>query len=137
MRIAVVSDDQINVCRHFGRARYYIVFTVVDGEIKEREVRAKAGHHDFAKEGAHHEHHHDHHEEHGEGFGAHADHKHARMVASILDCEVVLVGGMGAGARISLQEAGITPHGTHKENAEEAVKDFLEGAEAPAPECRA
>ena len=38
MKIAVVTDDQQTVSRHFGRAPYYLVFTVENGAIVSREL---------------------------------------------------------------------------------------------------
>ncbi len=157
MKIAAVTDDQRTVCPHFGRAAYYLVFTVENGEIVAREVRPKAGHRQFADSGHHddshaghghhgsHEHHHDHghaggHEHHhdhahGRGFGDHADWKHAQMVESVQDCEVVLVRGMGQGARLALAEAGITPCAATREDAEEAVRAYLADGRGGDPEC--
>jgi predicted Fe-Mo cluster-binding NifX family protein len=68
MKIAVVSDDGKTISRHFGRAQYYVVFTVEDGEITGSEQRDKAGHRQFAAEEGHHHHEHDHDHEH--------DHEH-------------------------------------------------------------
>ena len=47
MRIAVVSDDEATVSRHFGRAPYYVVVAIEDGRIVSRETRPKAGHQTF------------------------------------------------------------------------------------------
>lgn len=127
MKIAAVSNDQATVSAHFGRARFYVVFTVEDGEIVSREVRSKAGHHEFAHGNHHHDHGHDH--------GAFADQKHSRMVASILDCAVVLVGGMGDAARAALREAGVTPRHTDERDIEEAVRQYLEMGAGREPEC--
>ena len=148
-----MTDDQRTICPHFGRAAYYLVFTVEDGEIVSREVRPKAGHRQFA--GAEHEHHHDHsdghgdhhgedHEHdhhhdhghaHGRGFGEHADWKHAQMVESVRDCRVVLVRGMGQGARLALSEAGVTPCVATREDAEEAVRAYLSEGRGDEPGC--
>jgi predicted Fe-Mo cluster-binding NifX family protein len=130
MKIAAVSNDQSTISPHFGRARFYVVFTVENGEIVSREVRDKAGHHQFAT-GEHH-HHHDHQDH---DHGGSADQKHSRMVASILDCGAVLVGGMGEGARAALREAGITPCHTNERDLEKAVRRFLEQGSGREPEC--
>jgi len=40
MKIAIGSDDKKTVRKgHFGESRYYIVFEVLDGEIKNEELR--------------------------------------------------------------------------------------------------
>ena len=38
MKIAVVTDDHMTICAHFGRAVYYEVFTISDGKIAGREI---------------------------------------------------------------------------------------------------
>ena len=48
MKIAVISDDEVNISQHFGRAPFYVVLTVEEGKIVGRETRPKAGHHTFA-----------------------------------------------------------------------------------------
>lgn len=43
MRVAVAADGH-RVAQHFGHCKDYILFTVVDREIKEREVVKNPGH---------------------------------------------------------------------------------------------
>jgi predicted Fe-Mo cluster-binding NifX family protein len=125
MKIAAVSEDGVTISRHFGRAPFYVVVTVEDGKIVSRETRDKMGHPQFAAE---------HHEEHGHevdprghGFDPAAQNRHARMAAAIADCEVLLVGGMGAGAYESMKQANIRPIVTDVNNIEEAVQAYLSG----------
>ena len=84
MKIAVVTDDQATISRHFGRAQYYLVFTVEDGQVVQQELRSKLGHDQFQHE-EHQEHEHDHDHEHGHGYGQHSQDKHSRMMANIGD----------------------------------------------------
>ncbi len=137
MKIAVVTEDGQTISQHFGRAPYYLVFTIEEQNITRRELREKAGHHDFAGEHGHHEHsqEHGHHHEHGEhGCGPEADRKHARMIEAITDCQVVLVRGMGRGAYIAMEQAGITPIVTDIADAETAVRAYLKGSLTNHPE---
>jgi predicted Fe-Mo cluster-binding NifX family protein len=133
MKIAAITDDGKTISRHFGRARYYQVHHVEDGAVVGRELRDKAGHHDFAHDHDHehgHDHDHDHkgrHDPRGHGFGAGAASRHARMIEAIADCDVLLVRGMGQGAYLALGEAGITPIVTDIETIEEAVRAYLDG----------
>ncbi|GAB4408284.1 MAG: hypothetical protein Kow00106_01400 [Anaerolineae bacterium] len=132
MKIAVVTEDGQTISRHFGRAPYYLVFTVEGNTITHRELRDKAGHHQFAGEHEAHEHSHEHPHEHahgheGHGFGPEADRKHARMIETITDCQAVLVRGMGRGAYVALEQAGITPIITDLADAEAAVRAYLDG----------
>lgn len=131
MKIAVITDDEQTISQHFGRAPYYLVFTVENGQIVGKALRSKLGHRQFASEP--HDHHEDHHDEHGpdprgHGFGPHADRRHARMAEAIADCEVLIVRGMGRGAYLAMQQANITPVVTDIVEAEAAVKAYLEGS---------
>lgn len=135
MKIAVVTDDAQTISMHFGRAPYYLVFTVEDGTITATERRDKMGHrqfvhmdHDHDHDHEHHDHEHGHHQhDHGHGFGAQADRKHAAMIEAITDCEAVLVRGMGRGAYLAMERAGITPIVTDIPDAEDAVKAYIAG----------
>lgn len=124
MKIAVITEDGQTISQHFGRASHYLVFTIEDGEIQDKELRDKVGHQQFAQEG------HDHDTEHdprGHGFGAASDAKHARMITAIQDCDTIIVRGMGRGAYIAMEQAGIRPFVTDFADAEQAVKAYLEG----------
>jgi len=121
MKIAAVTEDGTTISQHFGRAPYYLVVTVEDGKIVNKEKRDKEGHHSFAGIP----------DEHipgqGHGYGTGSQEKHARMAQAITDCQVLLAGGMGWGAYDSLKNAGIEVITTDVENIEEAVKLYLQG----------
>ncbi|MCL4239405.1 MAG: dinitrogenase iron-molybdenum cofactor biosynthesis protein [Anaerolineae bacterium] len=125
MKIAVVTDNGQTISAHFGRAPYYLVFTVENGAISRRELREKAGHHQFA--GEHHEHGDCHEHGHEHGTGPHAADKHARMIEAITDCQVMIVRGMGRGAYTAMQQASITPFVTDIADPEAAVRAYLAG----------
>jgi predicted Fe-Mo cluster-binding NifX family protein len=129
VKIAVVTDDQTTVSRHFGRAHYYLVFTVEDGQIVQQELRDKLGHDQFQHEhhDHDHEHEHEHSHEHGHGYGRHSQDKHNRMMANIGDCQVLLCAGMGMGAHQSLQAIGVTPILTDYKDIGAAVQAYLDG----------
>ena len=125
MKIAAITDDGETISQHFGRARYYKVYVVESGEIAGREMRDKMGHHDFAHEDDHaHEGRDD---PRGHGFGAGAAARHTSMIEAVADCDVILVRGMGRGAYIAMEEAGITPIVTDIETIEEAVRAYVDG----------
>jgi predicted Fe-Mo cluster-binding NifX family protein len=124
MRIAVITNDGKTISQHFGRAPHYLVFTVEDGEIVEKELRDKVGHQQFVQED------HDHASEsdpRGHGFGAHSEMKHTRMIESIQDCEAIIVRGMGRGAYLAMEQANIRPIVTELADAEDAVKAYIGG----------
>ena len=129
MKIAVVSEDGVTISQHFGRAPFYIVVTIEDGQIVSREQRDKVGHAHFAGE-LHAE------EQHprGHGFDPAAQGRHARMSAAIADCQALLARGMGAGAYESLQQAGIRPVITDIPTIDEAVQAYLAGRIVDHPE---
>jgi predicted Fe-Mo cluster-binding NifX family protein len=120
MKVAVVSDDGTTVSQHFGRAMFYVVSTVEGGKVLSKEKRPKAGHHTFGP-----------HEEHpgGEhhGFDADAQAKHRSMADTIVDCQVLLAGGMGRGAYESLKSYSIKPVVTDVEDIDQAVRLYVDG----------
>lgn len=122
MKIAVISEDRITVSQHFGRAPFYVVVTVEDGKIVNKEIRDKAGHHTFSASGhpetAPGERH---------GYDAGAQSRHATMAQTIDDCKVLITGGMGWGAYESLKSHNIEAIVTDIENIDEAIKLYLQG----------
>ena len=122
MKIAAVSEDGSTISQHFGRAPLYVVITVEDGKIVDKETRAKSGHHTFAGHqhpdvapGERH------------GYDAGAQSRHASMAETISDCNVLFSGGMGWGAYEAMQSYGIEPVVTDIKNVEEAVQLYLAG----------
>jgi predicted Fe-Mo cluster-binding NifX family protein len=122
LKIAVISDDEVSISQHFGRAPYYVVLTVEEGKIVDSETRPKAGHHTFGAQG---------HpklapgERHGYDAGSQA--KHRSMADTITDCEALIAGGMGWGAYESLKGYGIQPIITDVGDIREAVQRYLDG----------
>ena len=116
MKIAVISDDGVTISQHFGRAEMYVVLTVEDGRIVAEETRPKLGHGAFVgqpheeldAQGRH-------------GFGAGAQSRHEQMATAISDCQALIAGGMGWGARESLQQLGIEVVITNVEDARDAA----------------
>ena len=125
MKIAIVTDDGATISQHFGRATKYAVYDVQEGKILGKEVRDKPGHHTFHQSG--HEHH-SHSHEHGRGMDAHSADKHTRMVEAIQDCGVLLVRGMGRGAKISMDQAGIQAFQVDFDRIDEAVQALIDGS---------
>lgn len=121
MKIAAITDDGLTISQHFGRASYYAVLTIENGEIVRREMRDKLGHAHFVggKErldasGRH-------------GFGPGAQDRHTRMATAIADCQVLLCRGMGWGAHESMKQAGITPIVTDIAEIDAAAQAYLDG----------
>ncbi len=132
MKIAVVTDNQTTISQHFGRAHYYLVFTVEDGQVVQQELRDKLGHDQFQHE-EHSHHDHDHGHQQGHGFGQHSQDKHSRMMANLTDCQVLLAGGMGMGAHANLEAIGVRPILTSVREIDAALQAYLAGELADQP----
>lgn len=125
MKIAAVTDDNETISQHFGRATQYSVLTIKDGQIIARELREKANHQDFQREGIEGGHQHQD-DPRGRGFGRHSEDKHKRMFATINDCQVLLARGMGQGAHNGLLQMGIQPIITDIPEIEKAVQAVID-----------
>ena len=95
MKIAVASEDGNIVSKHFGKATQYVVTNTEDGKILSREIRPKIPplHSDCSKRKK------------GEckcrnqSCEASVYDRHCTMIINILDCSVLLTGGMSWGVR--------------------------------------
>jgi predicted Fe-Mo cluster-binding NifX family protein len=124
MKIAAVTDDNETISQHFGRATKYSVLTIEGGKIITRELREKANHQDFQREGLEGQHQHWN-DPRGRGFGQHSAEKHKRMFTTIQDCQILLARGMGQGAYNGLQQMGIKPIITDIPEIEKAVQAVI------------
>ena len=122
MKIAAITDDGKTISHHFGRAGYYLVATVDDGQIVNRELREKLGHSHFVNQ-RHME------EQPGQphGMDAASHNKHMQMAEAIDDCEALLCRGMGMGAYQSMQARGIRPVVTDIAVIDDAVMAYVGG----------
>ena len=120
MKIAVVSDDTQTISAHFGRAQYYLIYTIDDGKIVEHEIRTKPGHKHVDGEQ---------HEQHSEPHDAasHSEARHSNMMDVIMDCDVVLTRGMGKGAYDGLKLRCIQSIITDIHEVQAAVDAYLGG----------
>lgn len=98
MRIAVAYENG-SIFQHFGHTEQFKTYDVEDGKIVKTEI--------VNTDGA--------------GHGALAG------VLMALNADVLICGGIGAGAKMALSEAGIELYGGVCGNADEAVCDFIEG----------
>jgi predicted Fe-Mo cluster-binding NifX family protein len=122
MRIAVASDDGRTICGHLGRCASFVVFETEDGKITSKELRnnnftshatGKCDHNDKPGEGAH---------------------SHGDVIGALGDCQVVISQGMGRRIAEDLEKANIKPIITTELDAEEAIRDYLDGKLAHFPE---
>ena len=123
MKIALITDDGKSISKHFGRALYYLVVTIEDGQEISRERRDKLSHTHFSNE------------LHEKGDGKDTPHgfspleqnRHFQMAIAISDCVVLICGGMGSGAYKNLSEGGIKPILTSINTIDEALQSYVEG----------
>lgn len=98
MKIAVTYENG-NVFQHFGRTESFKVYTAEDGKVISSEVISSNG----------------------IGHGALAD------LLAQQDIDVLICGGMGAGAKNALMNAGITVCSGAQGDADQAVEAYLKG----------
>lgn len=120
VKIAAITEDGETISWHFGRALYYAVLTVEEGQVVKQELRDKLGHREFGGQEAHKE---------GErhGYGPDAGDRHSRMAAAISDCELLLCRGMGWGAYEAMRQYDIRPIVTDIAEIDAAVRAYLDG----------
>jgi predicted Fe-Mo cluster-binding NifX family protein len=90
MKVAAVTEDGHTISSHFGMAPAYRVFTIISGEVTGQEDRPKP-----------------HHAVHPDHSEHHSHEPHPDMFAPVLDCQVLLCGGMGEPAYHKAQAAGL------------------------------
>ena len=122
MKIAVVSEDEMIISQHFGRAPYYIILTVENGKVlnQEKFERGTAGTCACGHSEAEEQHHASH-------SGPDSAAKHNRMVDPIADCQVLIAGGMGYGAYDALKSRGLQVFITAEHSIQKAVELFSIG----------
>jgi len=122
MKIAAITDDGTTISQLFGRAQYYLVVTVENNQIIDRELRNKLGHVHFVDQ-------HQEAEQSGQphGMDAVSHNKHLQMAEAIDDCEALLCRGMGMGAYESMKTRGIRPVVTDIAAIDEAVMAYVKG----------
>ena len=104
MKIAFATEDGKTISAHFGRAPYYAVVQVSEGKVLAQEARAKT-HHD----------------------NGHHGHSHADMFASIADCQVLVVGGMGMPAHEAALAHGLKVIPANPRDISTVIQAYLDG----------
>jgi len=106
MRIATTYEKG-EIFQHFGHTERFKIYDVENGKVTLATVVNTNG----------------------SGHGALAD------ILKKLEVEELICGGIGAGAKRALSEAGITFYGGVSGNADEAVEDLLKGSLKYDPEA--
>jgi len=103
-RVAVASSDGKYVNEHFGRAKQFLIFNVIENQCEFYELRKN--------------------DPPCSGMG-HNEDQMARTVELLADCKAVLVSQIGLGAVQALSLKGIKPH-VMPDFIEDALKNFLQ-----------
>ena len=109
MKIAIASDDGINIASHFGRTRGFIIFNIEDASISMQHYRDNTftGH---ARGLA------------GQG---HEIDRHAPIIDALKDCNVIIAKGMGRRIYDDLQHAGKEVIITDEDDAKYATELYI------------
>ncbi len=119
MKIAIVTNNGKTVSQHFGRAPYFKIIEIKDGKVTGEELRERLSRHST------HNHQNEHHA--GGGHGAGMREHHLKMVSEISDCNILIAGGMGAGAYQHFVQAGLEVILTDKKFISDVVEAYLKG----------
>jgi len=117
VRIAVASDDGVNVAHHTGRCKGFVVYEVADRTASRLEYRLNG----FTAHAFGHcrgEHDHD---------AASAHHSHASLLDGLSDCRVLVTRGLGPRLVADLAGRGIEACVCTVESADEAAGQYAQG----------
>ncbi len=127
MKIAVATNNGVNVTGHLGRCRSFIVYELENNEIKERSLRENVfTHHNRQGNGVGLGHHNHHGEEHGHNHGE-GQHGHNELVEGLRDCQTVIFNSGGWRVVEDLRTNNIQPFLTDETDADSAVYKFIKG----------
>ncbi len=122
MKIAVITDDGNTISQHFGRAPFFLVLTIEEGKIINREMRDKMGHSQLNDQP-----HGGESNAMGHGMDSASHNKHVSIAETISDCKALICGGMGMGAYESMRKLNIQPVVTELRDIEAAVQAYIDG----------
>jgi predicted Fe-Mo cluster-binding NifX family protein len=113
MKIAIASDDRINLALHFGRTRGFLVYELDGGQILgseyvENTFTGHSSNHKFENHGHH--------------------HSHGRILEALHDCDAIISHGMGRRMMDDFERAGKQVFIASAASAEDAVKQYLSGS---------
>ena len=96
MKIAIPTMDEVSISAHFGHSKGFLIVEVVEGQIRHLEFRANQ---QAAPQAII--------QDHSHVAGAHHHHDHSAFARTLGDCQAALSRGMGQGARLALEGAGL------------------------------
>ncbi len=114
MKIAIATNDFKNVTGHVGKCKGFLIFTVENGEIRNKENRENLFTHHRSSG-----HHHD-----GKMNGRYG---HGKLASGLSDCSYLISHGGGWRLVEDLKQAGIKPIMTRETDAETAAVKLEKG----------
>ena len=116
MKIAIATDDYLNVTGHVGRCAGFLVYEVEKGEIISEEKREN----NFTNHGRGHVHGHSHNHEHGKSG-------HERLAEGLNDCSHLICHGAGWRVVEDLKSQNVEVVLTREEDAKSAAIKLEKG----------
>ena len=112
MKIAIPSNDNLNISSHFGRTKGFVICEIDNNNIVKKEFKQNTftGH----AQGLHHDNDH-----------AHNNHSHHGIFNAIGDCKIVIAGGMGKRLYNDFEKNNIKVFVTKEMNIDDALKSFM------------
>lgn len=106
MKIAIASDDKINISHHFGRALGFVIFELNNEKVTNQVYR----------------------ENNGKSNGECGSCDHGTMINNIKDCKVVISYGMGQRIYQDLINNKIIPVVTEEHTVKSALDKFMKNS---------
>ncbi len=123
MRIAVASDDGVDVAAHTGRCQGFVIFEIAGQDAVRTEYRTNSytahaqGRCTSAEE------------------QAHAHHTHGPLLNALADCRVLVTRGLGPRLIADLAARGVEAYVCAADQAEEAARQYAQGRLPKAAGC--
>jgi len=117
-KIAIATDDKINISMHLGRCKYFAIYTIAPHEVVSREYLENTFTHRHKSSD----------ECEGDQIPGEADYSHEELLKALSECRVVLSGGIGQRLIDDLKQTGIRGYVVADEGGiEDLVQKYLEG----------
>jgi len=115
MKIAVASDDGVNVALHTGRCRGFVIYEITSttANRQEHRVNGYTAHAQGQCKGEH---------PHGENH-----HAHGPLVDALADCAAMVTRGLGPRLIADLAARGVEVYMCQTESADEAAMMYAQG----------
>ncbi len=112
MKIAIPTNDNINISSHFGRTKGFVICEIDNDEVIKKEYKQNTftGHAQGLHSDAEHE---------------HGNHSHKGIFDAIGDCEIVIAGGMGRRLYNDFEQKNIKVFVTKEINIDRALDLFF------------